>query len=141
MDAPKCPLCGKREWSHVCGPLIRETQRKAAKPHKRSLEPHHAAWLNAHPERDEAWLAEKIRDGFCVHHCDGNSENDDPSNMVLIEGKDHHLLHKHRLVGAKVERLSAPARVKKWRNENRERYNASMREYRRRKRAGSQEGD
>ncbi len=135
MDAPECPLCGEREWSHVCRPLIRVMQRKEAKPPKRSLE--HAAWLKAHPERSEAWLAERIRDGFCVHHCDGDPENDDPSNVVLIESRDHHLLHKHRLVGATGERLSAPARVKKWRNENRDRYNAYMRDWRKRAKDGS----
>ena len=133
MDAPKCPLCGEREWDHVCGTSERVVRRPAAQARSRRLEAHHAAWLKAHPERSEAWLAERIRDGFCIHHCDGDPENDDPSNVVLMESRDHHLIH--RLLGAKGEKLSAPARVKRWRNANRDRYNAYMRDWRKRQRA------
>ena len=141
MDAPKCPLCGKREWGHVCGPA--PAKAASPEPHKKYLEPHHAAWLSAHPERTEAWLAERIRDGFCIHHRDGNQENDDPLNVILIESKDHHLIHGHRLVGdmkgnaSKFAKLNASARVKRWRAANRKRYNAQMRAYMRdwRKRA------
>ena len=34
-----------------------------------------------------------IAAGFEVHHADGNHHNDDPKNLVLIEGVDHHKLH------------------------------------------------
>lgn len=54
---------------------------------------YHLAWLQAHPERDLDWLAAKIEEGFEIHHLDGNHANDDPSNLVLIEGVDHTRLH------------------------------------------------
>jgi hypothetical protein len=57
------------------------------------LEEHHFAWLRKHPERDETWLCERLRDGFHVHHLDGNHNNDSEENLVLLEGKDHMGLH------------------------------------------------
>jgi hypothetical protein len=54
---------------------------------------HHAAWLSAHPDRDEQWFADRIKDGFDVHHLDGNPENNDPANLALIEHADHMMLH------------------------------------------------
>lgn len=54
---------------------------------------HHAAWLSAHPHRSPEWLAERIRDGADIHHVDGNRANNDPSNLVLIDGADHMMLH------------------------------------------------
>lgn len=55
--------------------------------------PHHKAWLAAHPHRSEEWFDAKIGDGFDVHHIDHDRQNHDPSNLVLIEGSDHMLLH------------------------------------------------
>jgi hypothetical protein len=57
------------------------------------MESHHAAWLAAHPGRDEAWLQARIADGFSVHHVDGDHGNDAPGNLVLIEHTDHLRLH------------------------------------------------
>lgn len=54
---------------------------------------HHAAWLAAHPGRSAEWLAERLADGFHVHHLDGDHGNDDPANLVLIEAADHMRLH------------------------------------------------
>ena len=59
----------------------------------RKFQPYHHAWLGAHPERDEAWLRERLKDGFDVHHLDGDHENNDPLNLVLIDGADHLMLH------------------------------------------------
>lgn len=57
------------------------------------LPPHHAAWLQMHPERTEQWLRERLADGFQVHHVDGDGSNDAPHNLVLIEGQDHIRMH------------------------------------------------
>lgn len=54
---------------------------------------YHRAWLDAHPHRTEAWLVDRIADGFDVHHIDDNHSNDDPTNLVLIERADHMRLH------------------------------------------------
>ena len=55
--------------------------------------PHHAAWLSAHPERSAEWLAERVAEGFHVHHVDGDHDNNDQLNLVLIESGDHMMLH------------------------------------------------
>ena len=57
------------------------------------LNAYHYAWLQLHPERTEEWLKIHLADGFDVHHIDGNRENNDPSNLCLIEYKDHNRLH------------------------------------------------
>jgi hypothetical protein len=54
---------------------------------------YHRAWLSKHPERTEAWLRDRPRDGFDVHHLDGNHSNDEPSNLALVEHHDHMDLH------------------------------------------------
>lgn len=59
----------------------------------RPFEAYHLAWLSAHLERTQQWLAERLADGFAVHHTDGNHSNNDPINLVLIEAGDHMLLH------------------------------------------------
>lgn len=60
---------------------------------KKYLKPSHTAWLLAHPDRTEEWLARQIREGFDVHHIDRDPENNDPVNLVLIETLDHMRLH------------------------------------------------
>jgi len=60
---------------------------------------YHEAWLTAHPNRTREWLEERLRDGFDIHHIDGNHSNDDPSNLVLIEHRDHMMLHGGRTMG------------------------------------------
>jgi len=57
------------------------------------MEPHHDAWLSSHPHRNSQWLQERLRDGFDIHHIDGDHENNRPSNLVLIEHVDHMRLH------------------------------------------------
>lgn len=57
------------------------------------MELHHVAWLAAHPERSQQWLEERMRDGFDVHHLNGNHDDNDPLNIVLIECGDHMMLH------------------------------------------------
>lgn len=59
----------------------------------RQKQPHHIAWLEAHPHRTERWLRDRLRDGFDVHHIDGDKENNDPRNLILIEHTDHMALH------------------------------------------------
>ncbi len=61
------------------------------------MEPHHLAWLAAHPYRSRNWLEERLNDGFHVHHLDGNHGNNAPENLVLIEGGDHIRLHSNVL--------------------------------------------
>lgn len=65
--------------------------------------PHHLAWLSVHPERSQEWLSERLRDGFDVHHLDGDHSNNDPSNLVLIDAGDHLMLHNGK---TRVPRLS-----------------------------------
>ncbi len=39
------------------------------------------------------------KDGFDVHHLDGNKGNESPDNLVLIEHTDHMMLHGSRMLG------------------------------------------
>ena len=57
------------------------------------MEIYHFVWLESHAYRSEAWLADKLKDGFDMHHLDGDHENNDPKNLVLIECSDHMTLH------------------------------------------------
>ena len=57
------------------------------------MNPHHKAWLEAHPDRDQDWLEKACREGFDVHHIDGDRDNHAPDNLVLIERLDHFRLH------------------------------------------------
>lgn len=58
-----------------------------------NLETYHYAWLSVHPERTEEWLIGILAQGFHIHHMDGDHSNDDPKNLVLIEGGDHMMVH------------------------------------------------
>lgn len=58
-----------------------------------AMETYHYAWLSAHPERSEEWLAGILAQGFHIHHMDGDHHNDDPKNLVLIESGDHMMIH------------------------------------------------
>lgn len=64
-----------------------------ASRNQKPLQSYHFAWLSVHPERTEEWLLRMLSDGFHVHHIDGDHLNDDPLNLVLIEGGDHMMLH------------------------------------------------
>jgi hypothetical protein len=57
---------------------------------------YHASWLAAHPDRSPEWLAERLDDGFEVHHIDGNRSNSHHSNLVLIDELDHSMLHRDK---------------------------------------------
>jgi hypothetical protein len=57
------------------------------------MKDYHFAWLSVHPERTATWLECALADGFDVHHLDGNHENNDPANLVLIDCGDHFMLH------------------------------------------------
>ncbi len=54
---------------------------------------HRQAWLDAHPDRDGAWLRRMAVEGFDIHHIDGDHSNDGPDNLVLIEHADHMRVH------------------------------------------------
>ena len=60
---------------------------------KKVRHPHHEAWLTAHPHRTRQWLRAMAKDGFDIHHLDGDHENNEPSNLVLIEHTDHMAVH------------------------------------------------
>ena len=70
------------------------------------FESYHLVWLSAHPHRSAEWLKEMLRDGFHVHHVDGDHYNDAPNNLVLIDGVDHLRLHGMKLRDG----------IKKWRS-------------------------
>jgi len=63
----------------------------------KKLQPHHEAWLRAHPGRTEEWLREMFLEGFDIHHVDGDHSNNTPLNLVLIEAVDHMRLHGFKL--------------------------------------------
>lgn len=63
------------------------------------LQSYHYAWLSEHPYRSEEWLKAKLVEGFDIHHLDGNHDNNDPANLVLIEHSDHMMLHGGRTLG------------------------------------------
>ena len=43
-----------------------------------------------------------LANGFHIHHVDGDHSNNNPTNLVLMEGVDHTLLHGHDIrLGAK----------------------------------------
>lgn len=54
---------------------------------------HHRRWLEAHPNRDLVWLRFMTRQGFDVHHIDGDHSNNTPENLALVEHDDHMRLH------------------------------------------------
>lgn len=60
---------------------------------ERRMESYHYAWLSAHPERTKEWLAGILAQGFHIHHMDGNHDNNDSKNLVLIESGDHMMIH------------------------------------------------
>lgn len=78
------------------------------------LERYHETWLAAHPYRTEAWLRERMAEGFDVHHIDGDHDNNVADNLMLIEHGDHMWLHG---MGKKLHRLrpkTGPRKNKPW---------------------------
>ena len=57
------------------------------------MQKHHEAWLAAHPFKSKQWLSWMTREGFDVHHIDGDHDNNDPKNLCLIYNSDHMMLH------------------------------------------------
>ena len=66
---------------------------------------YHKVWLDAHPERTLEWFKERMKDGFDIHHIDGDKTNNAPDNLVMIECRDHMRLHgmNHSRINLKEE--------------------------------------
>jgi hypothetical protein len=58
----------------------------------RALQEYHHVWLQAN-NKDEQWLRLMFKEGFHIHHIDGDHDNNDAKNLVLIWGIDHFMLH------------------------------------------------
>lgn len=54
---------------------------------------HQTVWLHSHPHRTEEWLQRISAEGFEIHHIDGDHDNNQPDNLVLVEWVDHDRLH------------------------------------------------
>lgn len=57
------------------------------------MKDYHYIWLSKHPHRTKEWLLKALKDGFDIHHLDGDHNNNCPENLVLIEHVDHIRLH------------------------------------------------
>jgi len=57
------------------------------------MEHYHNVWLGHHPNRTVDWLRERLKDGFGIHHIDGDHENNAPENLVLLDWTDHRMIH------------------------------------------------
>ena len=100
------------------------------------MKDYHKAWLAAHPERSEAWLRECFRDGFDVHHLDGNHQNNDPANLVLIEHVDHMRIHAMPVVYLNQKKGKQRERAPRdWRRTTQHANDVRRAEVKRRKRA------
>lgn len=64
-----------------------------AKSRSGKMKEYHLVWLDAHSDRTEKWLLDRLADGFDIHHLDGNHENNISTNLILVECQDHMLLH------------------------------------------------
>ena len=58
---------------------------KTTRVNGKSVKLHDLIWEQAH--------GEKIPEGYHVHHIDGNGNNNDPSNLVLMSRSEHMKLH------------------------------------------------
>ena len=56
------------------------------------MKSHHVAWLEASPSGSRV-ARRPVKDGFDIHHMDGDHDKNDPANLVLIEHADHMMLH------------------------------------------------
>ncbi len=84
-------------------------------PRKPGLQPYHRVWLSCHPGRTEQWLKERLADGFHIHHADGDHSNDDPNNLIMIEGIDHMLIvHGHKVAGVFTSERAREMSKKRW---------------------------
>lgn len=81
------------------------------------MKPHHEAWLSK-TEFSQSWLEEHLRNGFHVHHVDGDHDNNDPANLVLMWGPDHmSVLHGMKVIPRKGKRGPRGAQLKRLRRE------------------------
>ena len=60
---------------------------------KRNIHQYHDIWLASHPGRSLEWLNAMFKEGFEIHHVDGDYNNNHSDNLVLIEAGDHQRLH------------------------------------------------
>jgi hypothetical protein len=83
------------------------------------MKSYHLAWLKKHPNRSRQWLAERLADGFHIHHIDCDHSNDKPENLVLIEGGDHFEVHAKLapdlLALSKLATAARKAKIPRWR--------------------------
>lgn len=80
-----------------------------------SLKIHHVVWLENHPNRTKQWLLAQMADGFHIHHVDDNHKNNDPKNLVLIEGVDHYACvhgYSHQAAHNKIRHFTFKGRGK-----------------------------
>lgn len=80
---------------------------------QQKLEPHHISWLILHPTRDAQWLKDRLLEGFDVHHVDGDHDNNDPRNLVLIEHVDHMRMHGSVMAEGRLRVVSRKGKKKK----------------------------
>lgn len=59
----------------------------------RKLTDYHRAWLSENPSVEIKQLRAWLKEGFDIHHLDGDHANNSPNNLVLIWGPDHMMLH------------------------------------------------
>lgn len=59
----------------------------------KNLQNYHLIWLQNNSTLTEEWLRTKLKEGFDIHHIDGNHFNDSFDNLVLIYHPDHMRLH------------------------------------------------
>ena len=83
-----------------------------ASKYRKPLRSYHQAWLKAHPHRSEEWLRMRTKDGFDVHHLDGDKGNESPDNLVLIEHTDHMMLHGGRTLGRLTPGSGMPQKLR-----------------------------
>jgi hypothetical protein len=57
------------------------------------MQDYHKVWIEDRGV-DEDYLKAALLSGFDMHHLDGDHENNDPSNLILIHHLDHVMLHK-----------------------------------------------
>ena len=82
------------------------------------MKEYHYNWIKAHPGRDEEWLGQVIEQGFDIHHLDGNHQNNEADNLLLVEHQDHmRILHKGgrlRIASGGEKGPGNPESVRKW---------------------------
>lgn len=62
---------------------------------------YHYIWLQANPRVTPEQLQRWLKEGFDIHHRDGDHANNDPCNLILLWCADHFLIHN----GVRLNRL------------------------------------